>query len=127
MLPGFNPLTNYLHTDAVSHFNDFPEYCHLAAVRIDSIQHPFIQLQYIRTIFIIGVMLLRVFRGPSVFDRLNGMFVIGLDVIVVLLLVGYTDGREAMYIDIAVSYGVLGFITSVIVAKFMGGKEKHDD
>ena len=55
------------------------------------------------------------------------MFVIGLDVIVVLLLVGYTDGREAMYIDIAVSYGVLGFITSVIVAKFMGGKEKHDD
>lgn len=79
------------------------------------------------TIFIIGVMLLRVFRGPSVFDRLNGMFVIGLDVIVVLLLVGYTDGREEMYIDIAVSYGVLGFITSVIVAKFMGGKEKHDD
>ena len=79
------------------------------------------------TIFIIGVMLLRVFRGPSVFDRPNGMFVIGLDVIVVLLLVGYTDGREAMYIDIAVSYGVLGFITSVIVAKFMGGKEKHDD
>lgn len=45
------------------------------------------------TIFIIGVMLLRVFRGPSVFDRLNGMFVIGLDVIVVLLLVGYTDGQ----------------------------------
>lgn len=79
------------------------------------------------TIFIIGVMLLRVFRGPSVFDRLNGMFVIGLDVIVVLLLVGYTDGREEMYIDIAVSYGVLGFITSVIVAKFMGGEEKHDD
>lgn len=79
------------------------------------------------TIFIIGVMLFRVFRGPSVFDRLNGMFVIGLDVIVVLLLVGYTDGREEMYIDIAISYGVLGFITSVIVAKFIGGKEKHDD
>ena len=79
------------------------------------------------TIFVIGVMLLRVFRGPSVFDRLNGMFVIGLDVIVVLLLVGYTDGREDMYIDIAISYGVLGFITSVIVAKFIGGKEKHDD
>lgn len=79
------------------------------------------------TIFIIGVMLLRVFRGPSVFDRLNGMFVIGLDVIVVLLLVGYTDGREEMYIDIAISYGVLGFITSVIVAKFIGGKEKNDD
>lgn len=79
------------------------------------------------TIFIIGVMLLRVFRGPSVFDRLNGMFVIGLDVIVVLLLVGYTDGREEMYIDIAISYGALGFVTSVIVAKFMGGKQRDDD
>ncbi|SCJ69008.1 putative monovalent cation/H+ antiporter subunit F [uncultured Eubacterium sp.] len=79
------------------------------------------------TIFIIGVMLFRVFRGPSVFDRLNGMFVIGLDVIVVLLLVGYTDGRQDMYIDIAISYGVLGFITSVIVAKFIGGKGSHDD
>lgn len=79
------------------------------------------------TIFLIGAMLFRVFKGPSVFDRLNGLFVIGLDVIIVLLLVGYIEGREDMYVDIAISYGVLGFISTVIFAKFLSGGGKEDD
>lgn len=79
------------------------------------------------TIFLIGAMLVRVFKGPSVFDRLNGLFVIGLDVIIILLLIGYIDGREEMYVDIAISYGVLGFISTVIFAKFLGGGGGKDD
>ena len=38
------------------------------------------------SVFIIGLMLIRVIKGPSIFDRLNGIFVIGLDIIFVLLL-----------------------------------------
>ena len=55
------------------------------------------------TILMIGLMLIRVFKGPSVFDRLNGIFVIGIDVIMVILFVGFVDGRIDMYVDIAIS------------------------
>lgn len=75
------------------------------------------------TILMIGLMLIRVFRGPSVFDRLNGIFVIGIDVIMVILFVGFVDGRIDMYVDIAISYGLLGFLSTVIIAKFLGGGE----
>lgn len=79
------------------------------------------------TILLIGVMLIRVFRGPSVYDRLNGIFVIGIDVILVIMFVGYIDKRADMYIDIAISYGILGFITTIVIARFLGGQKKHDD
>jgi len=73
------------------------------------------------TILMIGIMLIRVFKGPSVFDRLNGIFVIGIDVIMVILFVGFIDGRIDMYVDIAISYGLLGFLSTVMIAKFLGG------
>lgn len=72
-------------------------------------------------ILIIGMMLFRVFRGPSVYDRLNGIFVIGIDVIVIIMLTGFIDGRADMYVDIAISYGILGFLSTVIIAKILGG------
>ena len=55
------------------------------------------------------------------FDRLNGIFVIGIDVIMVILFVGFVDGRIDMYVDIAISYGLLGFLSTVMIAKFLGG------
>jgi len=80
-------------------------------------------IMLVGTILMIGLMLIRVFRGPSVFDRLNGIFVIGIDVIMVILFVGFVDGRIDMYVDIAISYGLLGFLSTVIIAKFLGGGE----
>ena len=73
------------------------------------------------TILMIGMMLIRVFKGPSVFDRLNGIFVLGIDVIMIILFVGFVDGRIDMYVDIAISYGLLGFLSTVMIAKFLGG------
>lgn len=80
----------------------------------------------IGTVMVIGLMLIRVFRGPSVFDKMNGIFVIGIDVILVILLVGFIDGRVDMYVDIAISYGVLGFLSTVIIAKFLEGRNGRD-
>ncbi len=74
-------------------------------------------------LLIIGAMLQRLFNGPTVFDRMNGLGVIGADTILLLVLFGYIDGRPDMYVDIAISYAILGFIGSVIVAKFIGGKK----
>ncbi len=44
------------------------------------------------------------------------------NVILMLILIGFIDGRRDMYVDIAISYAVLGFISSVIVAKILGSK-----
>ena len=74
----------------------------------------------VAVVVIIGLMLFRVFQGPTIYDRMNGLGVIGADTILVLF--GYMDGRPDMYVDIAISYAILGFICSVIVAKYMGGK-----
>ena len=77
----------------------------------------------VAVVIIIGLMLQRVFQGPTVFDRMNGLGVIGADTILLLVLFGYVDGRPDMYVDIAISYAILGFICSVIVAKYIGGKD----
>lgn len=76
----------------------------------------------VAVVIIIGLMLQRVFQGPTIYDRMNGLGVIGADTILLLVLFGYVDGRPDMYVDIAISYAILGFICSVIVAKYMGGK-----
>ena len=77
----------------------------------------------VAVVIMIGLMLQRVFQGPTIFDRMNGLGVIGADTILLLVLFGYVDGRPDMYVDIAISYAILGFICSVIVAKYMGGKD----
>ena len=76
----------------------------------------------VAVVVVIGLMLPRVFQGPTVYDRLNGLGVIGADTILLLVLFGYMDGRPDMYIDIAISYAILGFISSVIIAKYLGRK-----
>jgi len=72
---------------------------------------------------IVGLMLYRAFKGPSVFDRMNALGVVAADVIVLIILFGYLDNRADMYVDIAISYAVLGFVGSVVIAKFLGGKK----
>lgn len=80
-------------------------------------------MMMVSILFVIGAMLQRLFYGPTIFDRMNGLGVIGADTILLLVLFGYIDGRPDMYVDIAISYAMLGFIGSVIVAKLLGGKK----
>ena len=74
-------------------------------------------------IAVIGMMLQRVFQGPTVYDRMNGLGVTGTDTILLIILFGSLDGRPEMYVDIALSYAILGFVGSVIIAKYLGGKD----
>ena len=74
-------------------------------------------------IAVIGMMLQRVFQGPTVYYRMNGLGVTGADTILLIILFGYLDGRPEMYVDIAMSYALIGFVGSVIIAKYLGGKD----
>ena len=75
-------------------------------------------------IAIVALMLKFVVKGPTVLDRMNGIGIIGADVILLIVLFGYVDGRPDMYIDIALSYAMLGFIGFVVLAKYLRGGGK---
>lgn len=74
-------------------------------------------------VLIILLMLVRVFQGPSVYDRLNGLGVIGADIILLLVLIGYYNKRADMFVDISIAYAILGFISLVVIAKYFEGEE----
>ena len=86
-----------------------------------TLNHLFLTLIF-GIVVVIILMVYHVFRGPSVYDRLNGLMVIGTDTILLLLLFGYINGRPEMFVDISIAYAILGFISFVVLAKFLGGK-----
>lgn len=60
----------------------------------------------------------------KIYDKLNFVFAANTIIILGIMVVGFIDGRIDMYIDIALSYAILGFVTSVVLAKYIGGKKK---
>lgn len=67
--------------------------------------------------------LYRVLRGPTVFDRLTGLGLIGTKTIVLLILLGFMTDRVQIFVDITLSYSLLGFIGSLVLAKYFELKE----
>ena len=75
-------------------------------------------------VLILTIMIIMMFRKKTLLDKLNYVFAMNTVIVLLILAVGYKDGREDMFIDIALSYSILGFVTSVILAKYIGGRKK---
>ncbi len=67
--------------------------------------------------------LYRVLRGPTIFDRLTGLGLIGTKTIVLLVLLGFVTQRVQIFVDITLSYSLMGFIGSLALAKYFERKE----
>lgn len=67
--------------------------------------------------------LYRVLRGPSTFDRLTGLGLIGTKTIVLLVVFGFITDRVDIFIDITLSYALISFIGALILAKYFEHKE----
>lgn len=76
-------------------------------------------LLLIGLIIVVMTMLYRVIKGPTVYDRLNGLGVIGTSTILLLITIGFIDERIEMFVDIAISYSILGFISLIILSKYL--------
>lgn len=74
-------------------------------------------------VLLVFLMLYRVLKGPTIFDRLNGLGVIGTQIIILLILIGFIDERADMFVDIAVSYSLLGFVSLLVLAKYLTEEE----
>jgi multicomponent Na+:H+ antiporter subunit F len=77
------------------------------------------------TVVIVLLMVLPFYRlmaGPTIFDRILGVGVIGSKTLVLLTLVGFLYNRIEMFIDIVIAYSLLNFIGTLAIAKFVGRK-----
>lgn len=65
--------------------------------------------------------LIRILFGPTVWDRLLGMSLISSKIIVAIVIVAVILERSFL-MDIAIIYSLLGFISSVLIARFIEKK-----
>ncbi|MFQ5849336.1 MAG: monovalent cation/H+ antiporter complex subunit F [Candidatus Binatia bacterium] len=67
--------------------------------------------------------LIRVVFGPSIFNRIVAINVVGTKTVVMLALIGMIHGRVAMFVDICLAYVLLNFISTLAAAKYLECKE----
>lgn len=73
---------------------------------------------------IIVIPFYRVLKGPTVFDRVLGVGAIGTKTLVLICLVGFIYGRVEMFVDIALAYAILNFISVLAIAKYFKSHSK---
>jgi multicomponent Na+:H+ antiporter subunit F len=66
--------------------------------------------------------LIRTIRGPTAPDRVVGIDTINTMVIVAMVAFGAAY-REVIYIDVAIVYALLSFISTLFIAKYLEGGE----
>lgn len=60
----------------------------------------------------------RVYKGPTVFDRLLGAAAVGAKILTLILLFGLMFDRLDMFIDISLGYAILNFVGVIAMAKY---------
>ena len=73
-------------------------------------------------ILAIVIALIRVIKGPTAPDRIVGLDTINTIVIVSMVIFGFITG-SVIYIDVAIVYALLSFISTLFIAKYLEGGE----
>jgi len=80
----------------------------------------------ILTCILLGLVIF-VFVKPKkfrLFNSLNVALAMNSVIVALILTMGFIMDRPDAFVDIALSYAILGFVTSIILAKYFGGKRK---
>jgi len=70
----------------------------------------------------VAIAMIRVFLGPTIPDRVVGLDTINTLVIAGMLLFGAAQ-KMIIYIDVAIVYALLSYITTLFIAKYLQGGE----
>ena len=62
--------------------------------------------------------LYRVIVGPTGFDRILGVNVIGTKTAVILVIIGTLFDRVDMFVDFAITYALLNFVGAIVVSRY---------
>lgn len=79
----------------------------------------FFLISAIILLLIVFMSAFRVFKGPSVYDRMVGINAIATKTIVLICFIGFIYGRMDMFVDITLAYAILGFLGSMMTAKYL--------
>ena len=71
-------------------------------------------------LFCIIMAMIRVIRGPTAPDRIVGLDTINTIVIISMVIFGAAF-NEVIYIDVAIVYALLSFISTLFIAKYLEG------
>lgn len=63
--------------------------------------------------------LVRIVRGPTIYDRLAGAAMMGTKTTVLLLIMGFAIDRADMFVDISIGYGLALFVGTLVTAKYL--------
>ena len=66
--------------------------------------------------------IIRVVKGPTAPDRVVGLDTINTIIIVSMVIFGFATG-SVIYIDVAIVYALLSFISTLFIAKYLEGGE----
>lgn len=66
--------------------------------------------------------MVRVVIGPTVEDRLIGLNLVVAQVVGVLVVIAVKFNRP-IYLDVALVYAILGFVSILAITKYLGGQE----
>ncbi len=67
----------------------------------------------------------RIFKGPRAADRMVGIDILGIIVIIFCVLLAISTGAE-FYMNIAIAWSILGFVSTITFAKFLEGRNLDD-
>jgi multicomponent Na+:H+ antiporter subunit F len=79
---------------------------------------------FILVIFIVASFI-RMLKGPTIWDRILMLNLISAKVILMIAIYAIYQNSTTL-LDIAISYGIIGFLTMTLLSKFImtGGREK---
>ena len=64
-------------------------------------------------------MVYRIWVGPTPFDRMLAVNVIGTKTAVLLVIIGTLFGRVDMFVDFAIAYALLNFVSAIVVSRYL--------
>ncbi|MCM8762634.1 MAG: monovalent cation/H+ antiporter complex subunit F [Candidatus Omnitrophica bacterium] len=67
----------------------------------------------------------RIFRGPRAADRMVGIDILGIIMIIFCVLLSLSTGSE-WYMSIAIAWSIIGFVSTLTLAKFLEGRNLDD-
>jgi multicomponent Na+:H+ antiporter subunit F len=65
----------------------------------------------------IGLALIHAFRGPTLYDRILAVNMVGTQIVLMVAVLGFLTGRPE-FLDIALVYVLISFVSTLAVLKF---------
>ena len=82
------------------------------------------------SIYIIAISIIlvtyRIIKGPTVFDRILGVNIIGTKTIILLCLISYYDNK-LHFLDIALGFTLLNFIGIIAILRYLIAVKIHNE